>query len=568
VKIADEDLENDENSEPSLDSLQQIGHSVSNDSESRPTLAERSQMSSTFKDVNTPQDLAVLEFCCRKYRQFIDQIENERKNRFKDGVLVQVVFIRHTTPSSASGHYHNVGIEKAFATPIVVRISPRMTVAGFRDLMESRLLRALKPDPAATKAEEGDADGSFNSRKEASINGDEQESLEQDQSDDDLTTKGHADNTTTLSGGRDGSIESNEDYSEITSVKSYPAYDNSSFSIMRRIPLTYERKNTNSYSKPNATNRTLGALTKSTSNNDETACSTYANPTEESEEELVAELVGNQGTIYLHWPEGLSEAVFDDDEWEMVDELPLLKKESSKQGDSKRVSVLDCISKYCQMEQLEDSDKWYCNKCKDFVPAFKQFHLYRTPPILIVHLKRFHFSSTTHRRDKIDTLIDFPLTGLNLTHEVMHSKEGEEPVYDCYAVSNHYGGLGGGHYTAYARSDDGVWCHFDDSRVTTDVSEEEVVSSAAYVLYYRRRDVDVGDFQPCDKISKESENMQSTELCSSVDAMDVEADVISRDSSRTCASHMDSIDGEDLYGDSESNCFLDDNDGEENPQSQ
>eukprot|EP00957_Ditylum_brightwellii_P133394 10170478-Ditylum_brightwellii.AAC.1 len=169
-----------------------------------------------------------------------------------------------------------------------------MTVAGFRDLMESRLLRALKPDPAATKAEEGDADGSFNSRKEASINGDEQESLEQDQSDDDLTTKGHADNTTTLSGGRDGSIESNEDYSEITSVKSYPAYDNSSFSIMRRIPLTYERKNTNSYSKPNATNRTLGALTKSTSNNDETACSTYANPTEESEEELVAELVGNQ----------------------------------------------------------------------------------------------------------------------------------------------------------------------------------------------------------------------------------------------------------------------------------
>ena len=25
------------------------------------------------------------------------------------------------------------------------------------------------------------------------------------------------------------------------------------------------------------------------------------------------------------------------------------------------------------------------------------------------------------------------------------------PLYDLYAVSNHFGGVGGGHYTAYAR---------------------------------------------------------------------------------------------------------------------
>merc|ERR1712032_276761 len=80
--------------------------------------------------------------------------------------------------------------------------------------------------------------------------------------------------------------------------------------------------------------------------------------------------------------------------------------------------------------------------------------------------------------------------GLDLRGVVKHWEgEEQEPVYDCYAVSNHFGGLGGGHYTAYAKGDDGEWCNFDDSRVTTGVEESEVVSSAAYCLYYMRKDV-------------------------------------------------------------------------------
>ena len=60
------------------------------------------------------------------------------------------------------------------------------------------------------------------------------------------------------------------------------------------------------------------------------------------------------------------------------------------------------------------------------------------------------------------------------------------PVYDLYAVSNHYGGLGGGHYTAFCHVEGQGWAHFNDS----DVSPEDaahVQSSAAYLLFYRRR---------------------------------------------------------------------------------
>lgn len=96
-------------------------------------------------------------------------------------------------------------------------------------------------------------------------------------------------------------------------------------------------------------------------------------------------------------------------------------------------------------------------------------------------------------------------------------------MYDLYAVINHYGGMIGGHYTAYARlpndknsqrSDVGEdqlpspppppilpqlgtvsllnpslrsgWRLFDDSTVTT-VDESQVVTRYAYVLFYRRR---------------------------------------------------------------------------------
>ena len=51
---------------------------------------------------------------------------------------------------------------------------------------------------------------------------------------------------------------------------------------------------------------------------------------------------------------------------------------------------------------------------------------------------------------------------------------------------NHSGGLGGGHYTAYGRNfRDNTWYNFNDSHVST-VDPSRVVSSMAYVLFYRR----------------------------------------------------------------------------------
>uniref|UniRef100_A0A8C3GLG6 Ubiquitin carboxyl-terminal hydrolase 19 n=1 Tax=Cairina moschata TaxID=8855 RepID=A0A8C3GLG6_CAIMO len=153
-----------------------------------------------------------------------------------------------------------------------------------------------------------------------------------------------------------------------------------------------------------------------------------------------------------------------------------------------------CLNLFTKPEVLAPEEAWYCPKCKQHREASKQLMLWRLPNVLIIQLKRFSFRSFIWR-DKINDMVDFPVRSLDLSKFCIGRKgEQQLPMYDLYAVINHYGGMIGGHYTAYARlpndknsqrSDVG-WRLFDDSTVTT-VDESQVVTRYAYVLFYRRR---------------------------------------------------------------------------------
>lgn len=49
----------------------------------------------------------------------------------------------------------------------------------------------------------------------------------------------------------------------------------------------------------------------------------------------------------------------------------------------------------------------YCPNCKQHQQATKKLDLWSLPPVLVVHLKRFSYSR--YMRDKLDSLVDFPL---------------------------------------------------------------------------------------------------------------------------------------------------------------
>uniref|UniRef100_A0A8C1XFN0 Ubiquitin carboxyl-terminal hydrolase 15 n=1 Tax=Cyprinus carpio TaxID=7962 RepID=A0A8C1XFN0_CYPCA len=145
----------------------------------------------------------------------------------------------------------------------------------------------------------------------------------------------------------------------------------------------------------------------------------------------------------------------------------------------------DCIELFTTKEKLGADDPWYCPHCKQHQQATKKLDLWSVPPVLVVHLKRFSYSR--YMRDKLDSLVDFPLRDLDMSEFLINPNAG--PCrYDLIAVSNHYGGMGGGHYTAFAKNkEDQKWYSFDDSSVSPS-SEEQIVSKAAYVLFYQRQD--------------------------------------------------------------------------------
>ncbi|KAJ1444808.1 hypothetical protein M885DRAFT_551946 [Pelagophyceae sp. CCMP2097] len=151
------------------------------------------------------------------------------------------------------------------------------------------------------------------------------------------------------------------------------------------------------------------------------------------------------------------------------------------------IDVLDCLRKLLEREQLGESEQWYCGKCERHSRAFKKLDLWTTPEVLIVHLNRFKYAQNAFfvRRQKIDDLVTFPLRALDLGPYTLNKQGGA--VYDLYAVSEHSGGMGGGHYQAKTLNDaDGAWYHFNDSLVSL-ADEASIVSPEAYVLFYKRR---------------------------------------------------------------------------------
>ncbi|KAH7162660.1 hypothetical protein B0J13DRAFT_16128 [Dactylonectria estremocensis] len=150
------------------------------------------------------------------------------------------------------------------------------------------------------------------------------------------------------------------------------------------------------------------------------------------------------------------------------------------------ITLDECLDEFERAEVLSEQDMWYCPRCKEHRRASKKFDLWKTPDILVAHLKRF--SSSGWRRDKLDVLVDFPIEGLDLTSRVIQKEEGKNEIYDLIAVDDHYGGLGGGHYTAYAKNFvDGRWYNYNDSSVSHVSDPKTAITEAAYLLFYRRR---------------------------------------------------------------------------------
>ncbi|KAM5214989.1 ubiquitin carboxyl-terminal hydrolase 43 isoform 2-T2 [Hipposideros larvatus] len=162
----------------------------------------------------------------------------------------------------------------------------------------------------------------------------------------------------------------------------------------------------------------------------------------------------------------------------------------------------ECFQFYTKEEQLAQDNAWKCPHCKVLQQGTVKLSLWTLPDILIIHFKRF--CQVGERRNKLFTLVKFPLCGLNMAPHVAQRNAGPKPgpgpwpswkqpaclptsypldfLYDLYAVCNHHGSL-----QAYCRNSvDGQWYSYDDSTVDS-LLEDEVITRGAYILFYQKR---------------------------------------------------------------------------------
>uniref|UniRef100_A0A667X1Z8 ubiquitinyl hydrolase 1 n=1 Tax=Myripristis murdjan TaxID=586833 RepID=A0A667X1Z8_9TELE len=213
--------------------------------------------------------------------------------------------------------------------------------------------------------------------------------------------------------------------------------------------------------------------------------------------------------LIIEWEHRIKDCLFGNIQEEVVKDAESVRNQQQQHVQQYSCTLDECFQLYTKEEQLAPDDAWKCPHCKQLQQGMVKMSLWTLPDILILHLKRFR--QVGERRNKLTTLVHFPLMGLDMApHVVKRSHSSRQPplqphlqsswkpprppdmappdfLYDLYAVCNHHGGMHGGHYTAFCRNSvDGQWYSYDDSSAEP-VPEAEVCTRGAYILFYQRR---------------------------------------------------------------------------------
>ena len=157
----------------------------------------------------------------------------------------------------------------------------------------------------------------------------------------------------------------------------------------------------------------------------------------------------------------------------------LIEERTQQSTEARGLTLDDCLKSFEEVEELDDNNTIYCRRCKKHVRGTKKMDLYKLPNYLIIHLKRFKRHGYSCQKNGAQ--VSFPVEGL-----IVKTHSEESISYDLYAVSNHFGSMGGGHYTAYGKNINGNWYDFNDSSASLLRDKSSITSSAAYVLFYKR----------------------------------------------------------------------------------
>jgi ubiquitin C-terminal hydrolase len=172
--------------------------------------------------------------------------------------------------------------------------------------------------------------------------------------------------------------------------------------------------------------------------------------------------------------------------------LPQQKAVRVVRGQPAPLRLHACLSHFTRCEALATSQT-VCQVCHaNNPPVLKQLKVHALPQTLVVHFKRFNWTSAVFPSPvlciKARRYVQFPLRGLCLDEFLSDTCEQRNALYDLSCVVVHHGKrIDHGHYTCYCLNvPENRWYHFDDEHVTQ-VRDEVVARCEAYLLFYSKR---------------------------------------------------------------------------------
>ncbi|XP_072557158.1 ubiquitin carboxyl-terminal hydrolase 32 isoform X1 [Paramormyrops kingsleyae] len=113
--------------------------------------------------------------------------------------------------------------------------------------------------------------------------------------------------------------------------------------------------------------------------------------------------------------------------------------EQSRRAQAEPISLDSCLRAFTSEEELGEDELYYCSKCRTHRLATKKLDLWRLPPILIVHLKRFQF--VNGRWIKSQKIVKFPRENFDPSAFLV-PREAEQGLGECQGEEVAKAGVG------------------------------------------------------------------------------------------------------------------------------